>query len=61
MNSGKTFLHRIVEAGFLPEDDPSLRLKKIVLPVEPPYIGPAAKKINNHLAEKIENFRHLSK
>lgn len=42
MSSSKTTFHQIVEAGFLPDDDPDLRLKKIALTLVPLIIGPAA-------------------
>jgi signal transduction histidine kinase/ActR/RegA family two-component response regulator len=42
VNTPRTLLNRIVEAGFLPTDDQNDRLKKIALTLVPLIIGPAA-------------------
>lgn len=42
MDSVKERLTRIVESGFLPSDDPGLRLKKVALTLVPLIIGPLA-------------------
>ncbi len=38
----KHWLNRIVESGFLPTDDPDIRLKKVALTLVPLIIGPVA-------------------